>query len=266
VAQQEPVSPADSAKEAQSDSAATGDESVDARYKSLTTEAAKAYADEDYERALALFEQAYSLKSVPNLRYNMGRIEEKRGNFKEAMGHYEKFVGLPGVDIKARKDALDRLKTLREVVALREEGEDVDESKIEEKHEDRDLASARGVQDDQNQAPARVERDYTAAYITLGLAVASYGTSGFFALQARQANSDFEDATTRAARRDAASSGETSSIVADSTLGLGVIMTGLSVYFFLSPSETEVPPDQTTMHLAPQIGADGAGMSFLVEF
>jgi tetratricopeptide (TPR) repeat protein len=261
-AQQEPEAPVGAPpEEAKEDKA-----SVDARYKKLTAQAAKAYADKDYARALKSFEQAYSLKAVPNLRYNMGRIEEKRGNFEDAMGHYEKFVGLAGVDIKARKDALDRIKTLREVVALREEGKKVDESEIDEKHEDRELASADRVQE-QEPKPARIERDYTVAYVTLGLALASYGTSGYFALQARQSNEDFENASTRKARRDAASSGEVSSIVADSMLGLGVVMTGLSVYFFLSPSETEVPADQqATMRLSPQLGADGAGMSFSVEF
>jgi hypothetical protein len=40
----------------------------------------------------------------------------------------------------------------------------------------------------------------------------------------------------------------------------------LGVYFFLSPSETEVPADQTAMQLAPQVGPEGAGMTFSVEF
>jgi tetratricopeptide (TPR) repeat protein len=255
---QQPGASSETPSKASDDSA-----DVDARYKALTQKAAKAYADEDYKRALTLFEQAYELKQVPNLRYNMGRIEEKRGRFNESIAHYETFVGLAGVDIKARKDALDRLSTLREVVALRDKGEAVDEAKVDAESEDRKLAAANRAQNDKS---ARIERDYTLTYITLGLALASYGTSGYFALQARQANSDFDDATTRAARREAASSGQTSSIVADSMLGLGAVMTGLSIYFFLSPSETETRPDQTAMELSPQIGPDGAGMSFSVQF
>lgn len=238
-------------------------ESVDQQYKALTQKAAKAYGAEQYEQSLELFNQAYAIKPVPNLLYNMGRIEEKRGNFDEAIGHYEKFVTEPGVDIKARKDALDRLNTLREVVALRKKGEEVDEEKVREQHDDRQLAASQKADAPQQ---TRVERSYTPAWITTGVALAAYGGAGFFALQAQSANDDFESATTRQARRDAASSGETSSIVADSMLGLGVVMTGLSVYFFLSPSETEVPADQTAMQLAPQIGPEAAGMTFSVEF
>ncbi len=232
-------------------------------YERLTKEAVLAYRGKDYARALSLFEQAYQVKPVPNLLYNMGRIQEKRGKFKEAIAKYEKFVTEPGVDIKARQDALDRLKTLREVVSLRDKGQKVDEEKVKNEHADRELAAPKPLK---TPAAPQVERDYTAAWVTLGVAIASYGTSGFFALQARSAHSDFEDATTRAARRDAESWGQTASVVADSTLALGVVMTGLSVYFFVSPSEHEVPPQQTALRVGPQVEPHGAGVSLALDF
>lgn len=268
-----PASEANSdAKEAPKDDGAGSDQtqsdqtqpdraSVNKRYKKLTREAAMAYRGKDYDRALELFDKAYQLKAVPNLLYNMGRIEEKRGNFDAAIAQYEKFVTEPDVDIKARKDALDRLETLREVVRLREKGQDVEKAEVDQKTSDRELADA------QQAGPStRIERDYTAAWVSLGVALAAYGTSGFFALEARNAHSDFEDATSRAARRDAASWGETSSIVADSTLALGVVMTGMATYFFLSPSEHEVPVEQTALRVSPHLGAHSAGMSFSLDF
>ncbi len=241
---------------------AAGDQAdIDRRYESLTKQAAKAYRNKDYDSALKLFEQAYAAKQVPNLLYNMGRIHEKRGDFDSAIEYYEKFVTKPGVDIKARRDALGRLKTLREVVALRQEGEDVDEEEIQEKHEDRELVDAV-----EPEPTPKVTANYVPAWVTLGAAVAAYGTSGYFALRARDANDDFESAQTRADRRDASSRGETASIVADSTLAAGVLLTGVSVYFFLSPPTDEAPVDGTAMHLSPQLSTDGAGVSLNVTF
>lgn len=243
---------------------AAGDEAdADGSYESLTKQAAKAYRNKDYDGALELFEQAYAAKQVPNLLYNMGRIHEKRGDFDAAIEYYEEFVTKPGVDIKARRDALGRLKTLREVVALRQEGEDVDEEEIQDKHEDRDLVEA--VEPEAQRAP-KVTRNYVPAWVTLGAAVAAYGTSGYFALRARDANDDFESATNREDRRDASSRGETASIVADSTLAAGMLLTGVSVYFFLSPPTEEAPADGTAIHLSPQLGTDGAGVSLNMTF
>ncbi|MFP4599572.1 MAG: tetratricopeptide repeat protein [Persicimonas sp.] len=259
------------AQSGQASGQASGDEGTDdqadadGRYESLTKQAAKAYRSKDYDGALELFEQAYATKQVPNLLYNMGRIHEKRGNFDAAIEYYEKFVTKPGVNIKARRDALGRLKTLREVVALRQEGEDVDEEEIQEKHKDRELVDAMESEPQPERAP-EVTANYVPAWITLGAAAAAYGTSGYFALRARDANADFESANNREDRREASSRGETASIVADSTLAAGVLLTGVSVYFFLSPPTDEAPADGTAMHLSPQFGTDGAGVSLNMSF
>ena len=86
--------------------------------KKYAREATKAYADGNYELALAKFEQAYAEDANPALLYNMGRVYENQANFDAAIESYKRFVVSPDVDQDARADALDRIKTLNEVIAL----------------------------------------------------------------------------------------------------------------------------------------------------
>lgn len=86
--------------------------------KKYAREATKAYAEGNYELALAKFEQAYSEDANPALLYNMGRVYENQANFDAAIENYKRFVTSPDVDQDARVDALDRIKTLNEVIEL----------------------------------------------------------------------------------------------------------------------------------------------------
>jgi tetratricopeptide (TPR) repeat protein len=247
---------------ADEDSGAEDSGAEDARrYEELTKQAAEAYRSGDYAGAVELFEQAYALNPVPNLLYNIGRAEEKRGDFPAAIAHYEKFVTQPGVAIKARQNALARLKTLREVVELSAPDKTTDPQKT-----DESTARQPAAVDSPPQSATRIEPNYTPAWITLGVAAAAYATSGVFAWQARQAHADFRDATSRGSLRDAAAWGETASVVADSALIVGVVATGLGVYFLASPFEHEAPARSSAMRLSPRIGADGAGVTWAVSF
>jgi tetratricopeptide (TPR) repeat protein len=237
------------------------------RYRALTQRAAKAYSNGELDRALELFDKAYAIRPSPNLLYNKGRIHEKRGDFEEAIEHYEIFVTEAGVDIDARKDALERLKTLREVVALREEGEEVDEAEVHEQHEDRALAEPDQADMDPDPAPkTRTERSYTWAYVTLGLSAAAWAAGGYFALEASNADRDFRAATSRSAMNEAADSGRSAAILADSMFVTGAVLTGLGIYFIVSPTTREVPADSTTVRLTPQLGRESAGVGLTLDF
>ena len=84
----------------------------------LVKEANKNFKGKNYDKALELFHQAYELDPVPNLLYNVARVLEAKGAFPEAIESYKKFIASPGIDHKARQDAITRLKTLIEVVEL----------------------------------------------------------------------------------------------------------------------------------------------------
>lgn len=242
-------------------------------YDELSARAAQAYRAKDYARASDLFRRAYAIKPVPNLLYNIGRAEEKAGNFDKAIEQYEKFVTKPGVAIKSREEGLSRLRVLRDVVDLnRPKGDSQEASQTgSDSAPDAQDSSAESTSPstllaNPSPPPPRIERDYTLAWVSFGVAAGSFVTSGIFAAQARQAHLDFEDATSREALRDAASWGKTSSIVADSTLGLGAVFTGLGVYFLISPTEREVSNTTTSMRWSPQLGAGKVGVDWALLF
>ncbi|MGM0556662.1 MAG: tetratricopeptide repeat protein [Myxococcota bacterium] len=231
-------------------------ESSEEEFGSLTKQGATAYRNEDYENAVVFFERAYEVKPVPNLLYNIGRAHEKLGNFEEAIEYYEEFANEPDVDIKARRDAIDRADTLSKVVERREAGEEVDEEELAKQQGEAELA----------QTETEIERDYTLAYIFGGASVAALATGTVFAIQAGNAHDDFESAESRQQLEDARSRGETASVLADSMFGVGIALAGVGTYFALFPPETEVPPEQAKMRFAPRFGAGQAGMSLTVDF
>ena len=225
-------------------------------FSSLTKRGAQAYRSENYEQAVEFFKRAYEVRQVPNLLYNIGRAHEKLGNFEDAIEYYEQFANEPDVDMKARRDAIDRADTLSKVVERRKKGEEVDEEEIERQQSEGGLA----------QTETRMERDYTLAYIFAGAGVATLATSGIFALQAGNAHSDFEEAASVQDMRDARSRGQTASVIADSMLIAGIALSGVGVYFFLQPPEQEVPVSEAKLRVAPSFGAGQAGMSLTVDF
>jgi tetratricopeptide (TPR) repeat protein len=237
------------------------------RFRELGRAGSKAFADKDYEAAVEAFKQAHAIKPVPNLLYNIGRALEKQGDFEGAIVQYEKFVNEPDVELKARRDALQRLKTLREVLALREEGEEVDAEQV-----DREQAGEQDAREPADPNPSNgvvaaddqvVERDYTLAYIFGATGVATLIGSGVFAGLSALESSDFDEAVTLAGRRSAADTGRIYTTVADSMLITGAVFTAAGLYFWAA-----APREQATerARLVPAVGPNGASMSFSLDF
>ena len=87
-------------------------------FDQLVEQAVERYQEDDYGEALKFFERAYALEATPALLYNMGRCAEGLADFTKAIEYYACFVQSPGVEHEARTDALERIKTLKEVMAL----------------------------------------------------------------------------------------------------------------------------------------------------
>ena len=218
-------------------------------FKRLTTEAAQKFEAGDFEPAAKLFLEAYEIKPVSNILYNVGRIYEKAGNLPLALENFEKFVKSPNVEQEPRRDAVERIKTIREVLALEDDGQ-------------KDQQTAQPAPE----KPAEKEQDHTLAWVLMGTGGAALLGSGVMAFLASSANSDFEDANSVQARRDAADSGETYSLVADTLLITGVVLAGagVAVYFLVPGSETD--SNATTLRIAPTVSAHGAGLGLDMNF
>lgn len=87
-------------------------------FQSLVKTASKAYADANYDLALEKFREAYAIKPMTALLYNMGRASESKADFPSAIGFYTQFVSSPDVEHEARTEALERINTLNEVLRL----------------------------------------------------------------------------------------------------------------------------------------------------
>jgi tetratricopeptide (TPR) repeat protein len=245
-------------------------------FEAVIARAAAKYEAKDYAGAIEEFKRAYEIKQVSNLLYNIARTYEKMGKFEEALEYYDRFVNEPEVSVEARTDALARLKALREVVALRkaeaQERAKAEEAKRQAEEEARkkaeEEARKKAEEEARKKAEAakpRPEADYTMSYIFLGAGGAALIGSGVFAFLASGSHADFEDATTLEARRDAASSGKTQSLVADSLLGVGVVLAAVGVVFFVM-SSSEEGAAKTTLRMMPEVGADGAAVRLRLDF
>jgi len=216
----------------------------DAEFNRLTAEASKNFEAGRYDAAAGLFMKAYEIKPVSNILYNVGRVYEKAGDLEKALDHFERFVKAPNVEQAARQDAIERIKTIREVLALEAPKEEPN-------------ATAK-VEPAPKAAP-----DHTLSYILLGAGGVTLVTSGVMAFLASSANTDFENATTLSDRRDAADSGETFSIVSDSLLITGVVLTGVGAVLYFTAGEGE---QATAIKLGPTFDAHSVGLGLEMNY
>jgi tetratricopeptide (TPR) repeat protein len=216
----------------------------DVEFNRLTSEASKNFEAGRYDAAAGFFLKAYEIKPVSNILYNVGRVYEKAGDLQLALDHFERFVKAPNVEQAARQDAIERIKTIREVLALEAPKED-------------------------SKANATIEPapksgpDHTLSYILMGAGGVTLVTSGVMAFLASSANDDFENASTLAERRDAADSGGTYAIVADSLLITGVVLTGVGAVLYFTAGEGE---EQTAIKLGPTFDAHSVGLGLEMNY
>lgn len=91
--------------------------------EALSAAAVERFQAKDYDAAAALFEKAYEADPQPNYLFNIGRVYEEKGDLKNAVVYYQRFVGQSGVDLESRQTATERLKILREAIAQMAEDE-----------------------------------------------------------------------------------------------------------------------------------------------
>ena len=217
-------------------------------FKDLTAEATAAYENGEYENAIELFKKAYEVRSVSNILYNIARIYEDAGDIDGAIEYYDKFVVAPNVDQGPRRDALDRLKTLREVKKM-QAGEP----------EQTQVAETPRPEPDPAPEP---NTGRTVGWVFLGVGGASLIGSGIFALLTQSQHDSFATATSLDARRQAANSGRTNAVLADSLLVTGAVTAIVGGVFLIASSGSDTAKSESgTLHVRPIVGrAWGVGL------
>jgi len=210
-------------------------------FRALTQLGGEKFEAGEYDAAAQAFIDAYAIRPVSNILYNVGRIYEQAGRLQDALTYFERFVKSANVEQESRADALERIQTIKGVLALEEQeaaGEEEEEVVVTE---------SPGLQPN--------EPDRTLAYVFLASGVVALGTSAVFGVLASSEYDSFESASTLQDRKDAASSGTTYSLVSDSLLISGVILAsvGTVLFFTAKPSESGVA-------IAPYVGQREAGL------
>jgi tetratricopeptide (TPR) repeat protein len=78
----------------------------------LAKEARVAYRSAEYDRAMALLEQAYRIRQVAALLYNAAKVYEKKGLLDKAREHYHRYLEASDSDPQLRMKVAARLATL----------------------------------------------------------------------------------------------------------------------------------------------------------
>jgi hypothetical protein len=220
----------------------------------LASEGAKAYRDKRYRDAIEFFEKAYEIQPVPNLLYNIGRCYEKLEEYEKAIEYYEEFAVAPEVGSEARREALKRSESLREIADIKKSD------------------SSGGQQADGGQQGGRGgekgSESESTSNVPLIVTVSGAGliaAGGVFGVLASSSANEIDTGADFQTRQDAQSRARTQALVADSLFVVGAVTAGIGVYLLLSKgggdSET-----QTNALVMPYAHDSGAGVGVRLDF
>jgi tetratricopeptide (TPR) repeat protein len=218
------------------------------RVEQLSGEGAQRYRAGDFKGAIDLFTQAYALKPVPNLLYNIARCHEQLQNWKEAIAFYERFIVAPDVESEARQHAMQQVQSIREIAGLQRERD---------QREPTPVAPA-----PQPEPVAKPNR--TAAYVTLGAGVGLLATGGVFGLMASGTETAFHDAPKAEDRKSLRQTGQTQALIADVCFVSGAAAAVVGTYLFVRAKPDERPASTVSLH--PWFAPTGAGLGLKLGF
>lgn len=251
------------AQERPSETESSGQEGAPSEdFDTLVKRGREAYAAKKWKDSARAFEKAYDIKKVPNLLYNIGRVYENAGEFQKAVSFYQKFVNQPGIDIDNRKDALDRIETLEQIIdySEREEGGGQQGGGSGSTNPGTSPGGGGGTTPDPT-----TEDNNTVPLVLVSAGGAGLISGTVFGILTANANSQFESADTLETRRDAADRGQTFSTLSDVLLISGGALTAAGVGLLIWPLQTQTAPDQQA-RLRPIFGPERAGLQLDLRF
>jgi tetratricopeptide (TPR) repeat protein len=244
---------------------------ADAEARRLFKEGDKQYAEGDYEGAVRAFEKAYELSKQPALKYNLANAYERLARYEEALG------ALKGYEPHAPADQ-------REVVKRRI-------GKLQERVEQQNAERAKRTSNDQvpvepgqatpsapNEEPSPSGASLSTAsptpvlgYVLIGVGAIGLGTGAFFGIQALGSKSDAEELCTDSAgaRRcpasasDSLSSNTRSAVIADVSIGVGLVAAAVGTYLVIKSKSAE---STTSAQVRAGAGPRGGSLSLVGTF
>ena len=221
----------------------------------LSAEGAAYFGEGEFEKAIERFEEAYAVEPVPNLLYNIGRCYEQLEEWETAKDYFEDFIRSPDVDSESRGHAMDRVDSLREIIAA-ETGEEPEE-RPEDEPEEQEVTEVEEV-DEPNLIPAFAALGGGGALLLGGL--------GLGLLANGNAESMTDTTLSYDERLSAQSTARTQGIAADVMFVTGLVATGAGVYLLLTAGSGADDGVASRGALTPWVGRDGGGFGVHFDF
>lgn len=201
-----------------------------------------------YTEAIASFRAAYAIRPEPDLLYNIARSYERNGNVDDALTSYREFIAQPGSTAQLRAKALDNIDALQREKTSRA-------AKAFAPPPAPTPADPISVAPVVAKAPPP-EKSHARQWVMIGAGGVAVITGAIFGVVAQSKQTDFDRATTVAAKEDAKSSGQTSALIADIGLfGGGAVAVAGLVWLLVDSGE------EPAVALSPLFGADSVGMA-----
>lgn len=245
----------------------------------LVREGERLYNSGKYRESAEALKKAHALQPNHKLIYNIARAYERSGDLREALSWYQQYVGLKSEEsepslLKRSAIAMDQIRVLLDKeekaaaeaeaqrLRLQQEAEAARRKAEEEKAAA--LRAEEAVRQQRKAAQERAMADYrrsrVIAFSLGGVAAASVGAGVFFGLQAREARSQFDDATNLDRKKAAADDTRGKALLADVGFGVGLAAAIGAIVVYPKggpPAEGEV-----RMTLAPSGLGAGVEVSF----
>ncbi len=230
-----------------------------AQLQELSTKGTEAFNDEDFEAAVGYFEEAYELRQIPDLLFNIGRCYEQLGEWSQAIENFERYVRAPDTDDEIRDHTMDRIQSLRDFERGEERAaQEADEVRRTARHTIRDMTTI------EVEEPSNFK-----GFATLGTGGGLLLGGLLFGMMASSNADDIGDTSMHYDERlSAQSSARTQGRVADIFFLTGTAATMLGAYFlfFSGDSDAGSAGRSGSDRLMPWVRSDGAGVGLSLDF
>lgn len=244
----------------------------------LIKEGERLYQAGKYRDAAEALKKAHEVAPHPRLIFNIAVALENAGELRDALSYYQQYVNSPeDTDpalLKRSARSIDKLRVLLEKETQAQAQADAERKRLEE-----EAAAARQKIEAEKEATRRAEElalqqqqaDYArrltsykrtkiAAFAFGGVAVASVGAGVLFGLQAREARTGFDEATSLDTKRALADDTKGKALLAD--IGFGVGIASALTAIILYPKDGPPVEGEVRMTLAPRGAGAGVEVSF----
>jgi hypothetical protein len=244
---------------------------ADAEARRLFKEGDKQYAEGDYEAAVRAFEKAYELSKQPALKYNLANAYERLARYEEALSalkEYEPHAAADERDVVKRR--IGKLQERAEQKnAEKAKGASSDQEPVEPTHATPPVPSEEPSPP--GASPITASPTPVLGYVLVGVGAIGIGTGAFFGIQALGSKSDAEELCTESAgtRRCPASASDTlssntrSAVIADISIGVGLVAAAVGTYFIIKSESTA---SATSARVRAAAGPRGGSLSLVGTF